>query len=146
MEIVVIFLLIILAFIEGSVTTLPLVLVCLITLAAHTKSSRVYAYGLLGGCLLDILTGRPLGLTGLIFSIFLFMIFLYQRKYEIDSYIFVCFASIMLSLIFSVIFASSGLFSHVIISALFGEMLFLLWKILFMRNTTQTTSAYTLKS
>ncbi len=141
MEAIVLLLLIIFAFFEGSITSIPLVLMCLITIAAHTKSSRVYVYALIAGSILDILTGRILGVTSLVLVILLFMIFLYQRKYEINSYIFIGFASFFFSFIFGFIFHVSHMFMHVVISILFALTLFLMWKVLFLKEST--TSSYT---
>jgi cell shape-determining protein MreD len=136
MEIVVVFLLIILAFLEGSLTSIPLVLMCLITIAAHTKSSRVYFYALLSGCVLDILTGRILGVTSLFFVILLSMIFLYQKKYEINSHIFIFFASAVMALLYGLFFHVSHFFIQILISVLFAQSLFLLWNVLFLKENT----------
>ena len=136
METIVVLLLIIFAFFEGFVTSVPLVLLSLLTIAVQTKSSRVYVYALLAGCLLDILTGRLLGVTSLVYVVLLSTIFLYQRKYEINSHIFIFFSAMIMSLLYCLIFGVSPLFMHVMGSVLFAEALFLLWKVVFSKQNT----------
>lgn len=141
MEIFVVFLLIVFAFLEGSFTSVPLVLMCLLVVASQTKSSRVYFYALVAGCILDLLTGRLLGITGLVFVLFLGTISLYERKYEINSHMFIFIASLLLSVVFSLLFHATHLFLHVLSSILFAQALFLLWKIPSLKERTVLTKS-----
>lgn len=136
MEIIIVLLLLVVTFLEGSLTSIPLVLMCLLTIAASTKSQRVYLYALLAGSILDILTGRILGVTSLVFTLFLGMVFLYQRKYEINSHMFIFIASLLMSIVFGLLFHTSHLFMHVVSSVLFAQILFLLWRVLFLKGRT----------
>lgn len=87
--------LIIALLLEGTVTTVPLVLVFLLCLLIIKRETIVFFIAFLAGLLLDILSVRTPGISSLFFITFLFMILLYQRKYEINSYPFVFFASVL---------------------------------------------------
>ena len=85
---------------EGTITTLPLVLVSLLCLTIFTRNSMVFLTAFLSGILLDAFALRPLGWTSLFLLTFVFLILLYQRKYEIYSYQFVVVASFLGGLLF----------------------------------------------
>lgn len=85
---------------EGTVTMLPLVVISLLCLAILTRSSMVFVSAFVAGILLDAFALRPLGLTSLFLVTFVFLILLYQRKYEIYSYQFVVVASFLGGLLF----------------------------------------------
>src|SRR5258706_10781636 len=87
-------------FLEGTVTTLPLVLIYLLCLTIWKRDAVVFPIAFVGGLLLDILVVRAIGVSSLFFVIFVFLALLYQRKYEINSYPFVAFASFLGSIVF----------------------------------------------
>jgi len=76
-------LIIISVFLEGTVTTLPLTLVCLLCLTIYKREGIVFLIAFLAGLLLDILRVNMVGESSLFFVVFVFLILLYQRKYEI---------------------------------------------------------------
>ena len=89
---------------EGTITVLPLVIVSLLCLTIFTRNTIVFIAAFLSGILLDAFALRPLGLTSLFLLTLVFLILLYQRKYEIYSYQFVVVASFVGGLLFLMVF------------------------------------------
>ena len=85
---------------EGTVTTIPLVFIFMLCLTVIKKAEWLFPLALFSGIILDILTVRTIGLTSTILIISIFLILLYERKYEIDTIPFVFFASFLGSFIF----------------------------------------------
>lgn len=79
-------------FLETGGFQLPLSLLFLLVFFAVTKSERAFLLAFFIGLLLDTLLIRTLGLTSLFFVVFLFLIHLYERKYEIKTLPFVLIA------------------------------------------------------
>jgi cell shape-determining protein MreD len=118
-------LLVISVFLEGTVFMVPLVLICLLCLAILKKDSVVYLVGFFSGIFLDILTVQTVGQRSIFFIVFIFLILLYQRKYEINSYPFVAASGFFGSLIYSFIFGYSHFFWWSLISCLIASILFM---------------------
>jgi hypothetical protein len=116
--------LIISLFLEGTVTTLPLLFVCLLCLLIQRRDASIFPIAFLIGFLLDILTLHVLGASSLFFLFSLFLIFLYQRKYEIRSIPFVIIASCIGSWIFLTVFGYKNAFLQAGISAIIAAFLF----------------------
>lgn len=70
---------------EATVTTLPLVLLTLLFLAVVFKSSDVYLIAFISGLFLDLFTLGRFGVSSLYFTVFVFLIYTYQRKFEIEN-------------------------------------------------------------
>lgn len=117
-------LLIISIFLEGTVTTLPLVLVCLLCLTIYKRGTVVFPIAFLAGLLLDLLLVRTIGPSSLFFIIFVFLILLYQRKYEINSYPFVAAAGFLGSAIFLLLFSNGNWFWQAVISSVIAIVFF----------------------
>ena len=117
-------LLIIFIFLEGTVTTVPLVLSYLLCLTILKRDAVVFPIAFGAGLLLDLLTARTLGLSSLVLILFVFLILLYQRKYEIDSYLFVFSASFVGSSIFLLFFGYGGWFVSSLINSIIAGILF----------------------
>ncbi len=83
---------------EGTVTTLPLVLIVLLCLTISRRDAIVFPVAFFVGIILDILTVQTIGVSSLFFTVILFMILLYQHKYEINTYPFVAAAAFLGSL------------------------------------------------
>jgi cell shape-determining protein MreD len=122
-------LLIIAIFLEGTVTTLPLVLVCLLCLTIIRRDWVVFPAAFVAGLLLDTLLVHKVGGASIFFLLYVFLIFLYQRKYEINSYPFVFTASFFGSLLFLLVFGFSNIFSQAVISSLIAVVLFAILRI-----------------
>lgn len=91
-------------FVEGTMTSLPLVLVCLLCLTIMRRDASVFLFAVISGIVLDVLSLRPIGSSSLFFVLFIFLLLLYQRKYEIDSYPFVAASTFFGSMIFLALF------------------------------------------
>lgn len=109
---------------EGTVTTFPLVLVVLLCFTAITKNTVAFPVAFIAGMFLDILTIRTIGVSSIFFMVFLFMILLYQRKYEINSYPFVFFASFLGSLGFLLLSGRGNFFLDSLISSFIALLMF----------------------
>lgn len=119
-----IIILIVALFLEGTITTLPLVLVGLLCLTIMKREPMIFVVAFLSGLILDLLTVHPVGLSSLYFIVFVFLIFLYQRKYEINSYQFVGVLAFIGSFVFLSIFGGGNLFFQSLISAIIAIILF----------------------
>lgn len=108
---------------EGTITTIPLVLIVLLCLTILRRDGIVFPLALLAGILLDVLTIRTLGASSVFFTIMLFMILLYQRKYEINSYPFVAAAAFVGALVYLSLFGRGNL----ILDSLLGSFIALLF-------------------
>lgn len=115
---------------EGTVTTLPLVLVCLICLTIFLRSPFMFFLAFLAGILLDAFALRSLGETSIFLLFFVFLILLYKRKYEINTYPFVLISSCVGSLLYLLVFGYhnviwTGFGSAIIAVFLFGSLRYL---------------------
>jgi cell shape-determining protein MreD len=121
-------------FFEGTVTSLPLVLVCLLCLTIQRRDGSVFIFALLAGFILDVLSLRAIGSASLFFVVFVFLLLLYQRKYEIDSYPFVGFATFFGSLLFMLLFDGGINLLQVLICTGIGLLVFALTRMSFMQR------------
>jgi len=111
-------------FLEGSVTTLPLVLICILCLTIFKRKAIIFPIAFLAGLILDILTVRVLGSASIYYLVFIFLILLYQRKYEINSYPFVAAATFLGSFGFLIIFNRGNLLLDPLFSSLVALVFF----------------------
>lgn len=98
---------------EGTVTTLPLVLVCLLCFLIIKRSRIIFYSALIAGLILDLFTLQPLGSSALYFIVFLYLVILYKKKYEINSYPFVIVSAFLGSFLFLLLFG----YANALISA-----------------------------
>lgn len=108
----VLFIYLVFILIEGTLTSLPLSLLLLLNIAIITKKTWVFAVAFLAGLLLDVLTLNPLGKTSLFFLIFIFIVLIYDRKFEIQTYPFVLISSFFGSLAYLLIFGYPGVLAQ----------------------------------
>ena len=116
-------------FLEGTITTLPLVLVCLLCMTILRRDWVVFPAAFFAGLLLDTLLVRQLGGSSIFFLVYVFLIFLYKRKYEINSYQFVFTASFFGSILFLLAFGYNNVFLQAVISSFIAVVLFMVLKI-----------------
>lgn len=124
------FILILALFLESSIVTYPLVLGVLLMMVALYRSTVVLWIAFFSGIVLDILTFHVVGGSSLFFLGTLLLIFLYQRKFEIQSPVFVGVSVFVFSLLYGGIFIHkyaffSALFTVVIISVVYVGLLLL---------------------
>ncbi|CAN5203797.1 hypothetical protein BH11PAT1_BH11PAT1_1720 [soil metagenome] len=114
---------------EGIVTTLPLTLLALIILLLQKRAEWIFLLAFGSGLVLDILTLRPLGQTSIFFLIFLFLMLLYERKYEIQSMPFVMAVSGIGSVAYLLSVHSTMIFWQGVVSALIAGILFIFYRL-----------------
>lgn len=132
MFILLIILLSISIFLEATFISIPLslsIILCL-TIIAQEKALII---SFLAGLLIDILSVHRLGSTSFLFLVFSFLIILYQRKYEINSYPFVLVSSFIGSVIYLFLLGRSSLIIAFLGSA-FTLLLFILSKITILKT------------
>jgi len=111
--------------IESALTSLPLLLIIVGVLAVLYKETWVAALAFFGGLLLDVTKLQPLGSTSLFLVCWLFLILLYERKYEVDSIPFVAISSFFGTLLYMWIFEGSGLLMHAGAASVLATLLYL---------------------
>src|SRR3990167_378794 len=120
-------LILILALLQTSVTTLPLVFLLFLNAAVVAKKTWIFPIAFLTGLALDALLLNPLGKTSLFLAIFLFIILLYDKKFDIQTFPFVFLASFIGSLIYFIaILHIPNIFTQAIISAVISNSAFFL--------------------
>ncbi len=102
-------LLLLLLFIEGLITTAPLVFVTLMVFFICTKKEIVFLFAFIAGILLDALLVLPLGLHSLFFVVFLLFVILYERKFEIQTIPFVLLSASIGSFCYVIAFDNNSL-------------------------------------
>lgn len=110
--------------IEATVTTLPLVFICLLCYLIVFKKPFVFYTALFFGILLDLFASRALGSTFVFFLLFFYLVLLYRKKYEIDSYPFVLVTSFMGSYLYGILYRSSNALTLAVISSMIAVLLF----------------------
>lgn len=114
---------------EGTVTSLPLVFVALVIVTIAMRNLFLFLLAFISGIFLDAFALRPLGETSIFLLLCVFLILLYQRKYEINSYPFVFLASFVGSLIYLLIFGYRNPFGLAVASIIVGFLLFMVYRL-----------------
>ncbi len=117
-------LLILAVLLEGTVTTLPLVFICLLCIGIMKREIIVFIAGFFAGLFLDVFTLQTLGGSSIFFICVLFLVFLYQRKYEINSLPFFISASFFGSLGYLFLFHNNHVFFDTVAATVIGAVLF----------------------
>lgn len=116
--------LILATFLEGTVTTLPLVFLCLVILTIIMRNLFLFVLAFFSGIFLDAFALRPIGETSIFLLLIVFLMLLYQRKYEINTYSFVFIASFIGALLYLFLFGYANIYWEAAMSALFAVLLF----------------------
>lgn len=90
---IIIFFLIFAVILESGITTLPLSLLILIFAGIVTRNNNIFLIAFFTGLVLDFFSARTIGLTSAYFISFIFLIFLYQKKFEIQTLHFIIISS-----------------------------------------------------
>lgn len=122
-------LLIVLTFLwlESVVITLPLFLIAIsVVLVFHSArgNNLVFVLAFLGGLILDMSAVRSLGVSSLFLICWLFFISLYERKYEINTIIFVVASSFFGSFFYLLFFGYGDSFIQSVVSSFLGGVLY----------------------
>lgn len=109
---------------SNSLTTIPFSIAMLIVCAVIFRKPWVFFAGFLLGLLFDLFFVRSLGLTGLILTFIVFLVLLYERKFETQTLTFVFVLTFLGSLIYLWFFKYEMVFIQAFINALLSVLLF----------------------
>ena len=123
---IVVFLIFLISFLlEITVTTLPLVFLILLSVAVISKKEWIFALAFILGLILDVFSFKLIGASSIFFLVFIFLVFMYQKKFEIATKPFIFLASFLGSLAFLLLFSFSSLIIvEAILSAIIGTVIF----------------------
>ena len=119
---------------SSSLTTIPLSIIILVVCAVIFRESWVFFAAFLLGLYLDLMLIRPLGYTSLMFTIFVFLIRLYERKFETQTLSFVLLSSFLGSLVYLMIFEYNNVLFQSLINSFLAVLFFKLWLRLGLRS------------
>ena len=105
---------------EVSLTTIPFIFLVLLCLIVIIKQSWLFAAAFVFGLLFDILSFKTIGSSSAFLVLFLFLVLLYQGKFEITTGYFVAIASFFGSFLFLLV---SGYTHLILIQAIFSSMI-----------------------
>lgn len=114
-----------LTLLETTITTIPLILVVILIMAVVSKKSWIFSVAFAVGLLLDLLSFNVIGKTSIFFVIFLLIVLLYDRKFEIRTVHFVLISSFLGSLFYLTLFNYKGIFFQSFLSSIIAVILFL---------------------
>lgn len=115
-------------FLESTLITIPLTLLIIIFAAVTVKNNDVFILAFLSGLLLDILTLGTIGLSSAFFILFVTLIFLYQKKFEISSLNFIALISFLGSVIYLFLTNSNHLISEAFVATALMIFSFFIFK------------------
>lgn len=123
------FLLLLSLVLEVSVTTIPLVFLVLLSLTVIYREENLFFFAFLFGILLDLFLVKTLGLSSVYMVFVMFLILIYQRKFEIATNYFVFIASFLGSLGFLFFLGYNNLVVlQSLTSGFLGVLIFILLK------------------
>lgn len=125
------FILLLLFLIEVTIINTPLVLIFLLCLLVIRKDRLPFIIGFVLALFLDVLLVRQIGTTGLFFITVLFLLMLYQRKFEIATYYFVTIAAFIVTLFYALLFQIGNPLFHATVSAILAILFFAILKRVF---------------
>lgn len=113
---------------EASVTTLPLTLLIILFLAVINKNNEVFLIAFFSGLFLDLLSLDRLGVSSLYFTVFVFIIYIYQKKFEIETLYFMIIFSFIGSLIYLLLMGTGFIFLQSTVATIISVSSFLAYK------------------
>lgn len=125
MKLLSVFFLILALIFESSLTTLPLIFIVLLCLTVIFKQNFIFGFAFLFGLLFDLISFKTLGISSLYFLIFLFLVLIYQSKFEITTKNFIIISTFLGSLGFLFLMGyNNNVLLQAIISSFLGLILF----------------------
>jgi rod shape-determining protein MreD len=85
---------------EISITTIPFIFLVLLCLTVVLRENWLFLLAFIFGLLFDLLSFKTLGVSSAFLTAFMFLVLLYQSKFEITTGYFVLIASFIGSLLF----------------------------------------------
>jgi cell shape-determining protein MreD len=123
MKFLAIILLLLALVLEISITTIPFVFLVLLCLTVVLRENWLFLLAFIFGLLFDLLSFKTLGVSGVFLTAFMFLVLLYQSKFEITTGYFVLIASFVGSLLFLLL---QGYTQVILIQALVSSIIALL--------------------
>lgn len=121
----------------SSLTAVPLSIAMLVVCAVVFKKSWVFFAGFLLGLFLDISLLRSFGQTALIFTVFIFIIGLYEKKFEEQTLTFVFISTLLGSISYLIVFGYNNVLLQSFVNTTIAVILFkFLWLKLGPRSET----------
>lgn len=111
-------------FFESAFIALPLTLALFVVLYVLYQEEWVLITAFFAGIILDILRLQAIGASSIFFLTFLGLILLYERKFEVRTFPFAGFASLVGSILYLGIFQHSYIILQAVVSAGFSFILF----------------------
>ena len=111
---------------ESTVTTIPLLLIFMTVILILRRRLWVFALAFFGGLIVDVLSVHAVGGMSIFLEVLLFLILLYERKYEIATIQFVLASSFFGSLLYLWIFGYKDVLLQAIGAAVVGVLLFII--------------------
>lgn len=125
MKLLSLFFLILALIFESSLTTIPLIFIVLLCLTIIFKQNSIFAFAFLFGLLFDLISFKTLGISSVYFLIFLFLVLIYQSKFEITTNTFIVVACFLGSLGFLFLMGyNNNIVLQAILSSIIGLILF----------------------
>lgn len=125
MKFLVFFLLLLALILEASLTTIPFVFLILLVFMALSRANWLFILAFVFGILLDLVGFRTLGISSAFFLIILFLVLLYQSKFEIATNAFIVAASFFGTLGYLILVGfDQNLLLQAILSSIIGLLLF----------------------
>ncbi len=110
--------------IQAAFISIPLYLAILIPAVVIYKKSWVFILATISGFFLDTLTFKLIGITSIILIMFLFLIMLYQKKFEIVNLPFVACITFISSFIYLLIFRYHYIFFASVVNSAVAVIFF----------------------
>ena len=124
----------ILLLLEAIFTSIPLVLTALLLFYIWKGNASVFMGAFFAGIVLDIFSLRTPGITSLFLLVFLGIVMLYERKFEIQTFPFVLSASFIGSFIYLLAFGYSQILTQGAFAAFVSGMLCMVFAAFFQRK------------
>lgn len=128
MKLLLIILLIISLILESSITTIPLILLILLVSTVVSRDDIVFLLAFIFGILLDILTFKAVGVSSVFFTFLVFLILIYEKKFEINTPSFTVFSTLLSSILFLIFFQRGNVIIQSLISTVISLILFATFK------------------
>jgi hypothetical protein len=113
---------------ESTITTLPLTLLVILFASVWIRKSDVFLIAFVAGVFLDVLAFKNIGWSSLYFVIFVYAIFLYQKKFEIMTLNFITIAGFIGSFGYLYIFGASNIILQSLVCAIISSFSFFVFR------------------
>lgn len=111
-------------YLQVTITTLPLMFLVILIFWIISRDTFIFFAAFFVGIVFDILRLGEIGTTSLFFVLFLFVIVLYKRKLEVETFPFVLFFSFLGAFLFLSFTGNNFIFAQSVFTALLSIFLF----------------------